>query len=245
MHITWELINTNSKDRQINHSPHHLTFIHTTEHTILLSTPYTLWQLQWYLWTASTVTYSYTLSPCPSICIFKYTRKSRSITDANKLNECRKIHKYKIQSAHSLFSFKLKLKSRASPTSTSTSPPLHTESDANYVVGGRSRVRELAEEKQAPHQGEGESILKEDASLESTRRLFANTQKSEVRSGRLKTERQRRRRRFSLFCFPVIFALWKLHYKQRQRNNENKIKISWRLTKEYPVLKYTLNIFAL
>lgn len=139
MHITWELINTNSKDRQISHSPHHLTFIHTTEHTILLSTPYTLWQLQWYLWTASKVTYSYTLSPCPSICIFKYTRKSRSITDANKLNECRKIHKYKIQSAHSLFSFKLKLKSRASPTS--TSPPLRTESDANYVVGGRSRVR--------------------------------------------------------------------------------------------------------
>lgn len=116
---------------------------------------------------------------------------------------------------------------------------LHSTRNRTLTTSSVAGVEsELAEEKQAPHQGEGESILKEDASLESTRRLFANTQKSEERSGRLKTERQRRRRRFSLFCFPVIFALWKLHYKQRQRNNENKIKMSWRLTKEYPVLKY-------
>lgn len=80
---------------------------------------------------ASTVTYGVlAVSTPPSICIFKYTRKSRSITDANKLNECRKIHKYRTIYKVPTVCFHLnwnwspeqvQSESRASPTS--TSPP--------------------------------------------------------------------------------------------------------------------------
>lgn len=70
-----------------------------------------------------------TYSPCPSICIFKYTRKSRSITDANKLNERRKIHKYKVPTVcfHLNWNWSLRTASQQlqhgleSPASTSTS----------------------------------------------------------------------------------------------------------------------------
>lgn len=101
------------------------------------------------MWAAYTVTYTtyvgvFAVSLHSSICIFKYTRKSRSITDANKLNECGKIHKYNIQSAHSLFSFKLKLKSRAGPERVQSESNFNfasnLESD-NAGGGGRSQAQ--------------------------------------------------------------------------------------------------------
>lgn len=159
-----------------------------------------------------------TYSPCPSICIFKYTRKSRSITDANKLNERRKIHKYKVPTVcfHLNWNWSLRtasqqlqheLESRASAsTSTSTSAPQTNKGSQQEKEKEQQEEQPTARE-QAPAEGQKTPVPSQDAdSLQTQTSLWSRWRR-----------RQSRPRRFSLFCFAVILALWKLHYKQRQQ----------------------------